>query len=49
MITIVEQLKNVIGQPCGRYQGAILYGTACIFLILVCIALLCIIRWLTKW
>lgn len=49
MDTIVQQIERVIGEPTGQYQGAILYATACIVLILACIACLLVIRWLTRW
>lgn len=48
MITLVEQVVNIVGEPNGPYQGAILYGTCCIILILLLWCLIKFVGWVLR-
>lgn len=48
MITLVEQVKNIVGVPVGRYQGAILYATCCFIVVLSLWALIKLVGWIMK-
>ena len=48
MITLVEQVKNIVGVPVGRYQGAILYATCCFIVVLLLWCLVKFVGWVLK-
>jgi hypothetical protein len=48
METIVNQIERVIGEANGTVQEALLYGTACVILILACFTLLYMVKRLCR-